>query len=106
MGVDYSGNFGIGFKVLIPELEEDHEYYDDVLGYLESLLENTEFNCFEVGEGSYTGEEDDIFVCLDVPFMHGKFNEVRASELKTFLELHNLITKGAQIDSVGGLNVW
>jgi hypothetical protein len=46
MGVDYSGNFGIGFKVLIPELEEGHEYYDDVLGYLESLLENTEFNYF------------------------------------------------------------
>jgi hypothetical protein len=106
MGVDYSGNFGIGFQVQIPELEEDHEYYEDELGYLDSLLGDTEFNYFEVGEGSYTGDANDVFVCLDVPFIHGKFNEARASELKTFLELHNLITKGAQIDSVGGLNVW
>jgi hypothetical protein len=33
-------------------------------------------------------------------------NSMKELELKTFLELHNLITKGAQIDSVGGLNVW
>ena len=106
MGVDYSGNFGIGFQVLIPKLEEDHEYYDDDLGYLEHLLEDKEFNYFEVGEGSYTGNTNDIFVCLCVPFIDGKFNYVKAAELKEFLTLHDLISKDDQIDSVGGLNVW
>jgi hypothetical protein len=106
MGVDYSGNFGVGFQVYIPELEEEHEYYDDDLAYVEFLLEDKEFYYFEVGEGSYTGEKNDIFVCLDVAFIDGKFNNLRAAELKEFLILHDLILKDTEIDSVGGLNVW
>jgi hypothetical protein len=106
MGLDYTGNFGVGFQVYIPELEEEHEYYDDEIGYLEYLLAATDFNYFQVGAESYSGEPNQIFVCLDNPFVEGKFNELKSIELKEFLDLYSILTDVDDIQSVGGLRVW
>jgi hypothetical protein len=45
MGVDYSGNYGIGIQVYTPD--------------------------FEIGEGNYTGDNDDIYIVIDNPFEDG-----------------------------------
>ena len=106
MSVDYTGNFGVGFQVYIPELEEEHEYYEDETGYLEYLVAATDFHCFQVGSEMYSGESNLNYVCLNNPFVKGKFNELKAIELKYFLDLYNIATDVDFIQSVGGLKVW
>jgi hypothetical protein len=54
MGVDYSGHFGIGFKVELPELPEDHEFYEDERSWLDEIIEN-KFDWFECGDSMYSG---------------------------------------------------
>ena len=64
MGVDYTGNYGIGVKVIKKEFTEDSEYYEDFNTYLDDVLENTNYYYFEVGEGSYTGEDNYFYICI------------------------------------------
>lgn len=105
MGVDYTGNYGIGVQVYLPDFEEDHEWYDDRLGYLEDVLENAPYSYFEVGEGNYTGEDDDIYICIDKPFENGYDITEKVNSLLEFLENTELTVIG-KVDEVGGLRIW
>ena len=105
MSVDYTGSFGVGFQVYIPELDEDYEYYEDEVGYLEYLVSATDFHYFQVGDESYSGKPNLNFVCLNNPFVKGKFNELKSIELKEFLDLYNIVTDVEFIQEVGGLRV-
>ena len=106
MGVDYSGNYGIGVKVIIPTIEDENdEWFEDELGYLDSLLQETDYYYFQVGESSYTGGEDDTYVCLDKPFEDGYDITNKVNQLIEFLQSTNLEVVG-KVDEVGGLRVW
>lgn len=105
MGVDYSGHYGLGFQVRLPEFEEDHEFYEDPIGYLDSVCRDTEFSFFEVKEGNYTGNENDYYVIIDNPFSNGLDVTEPANRLKAFLTENNIEFEG-EIDTVGGLEIW
>lgn len=62
MGVDYTGNYGIGVKVIRKEFPEDSDYFEEFNSYLDDMLENTSYYYFEVGD-SYD-EETDFYICI------------------------------------------
>jgi len=104
MGVDYNGNYGIGVKVIRKEFEEGHEYYEDFLTWLDEQLEGWAYEYFEVGEGSYTGEEDDIYVVFKNPFKNGYNLEASVEEMLAFLRIQGIEYVG-KVDVVGGLRI-
>ena len=109
MGVDYTANYGIGVKLESLDFEElnleDIECMDE---YLDELPEpeGIETEYFEVGEGSYTGEDNDYYLCIKSPMNEG------VRELKKKIDLfgnylrRNNIKYVGKVDLVGGLNVW
>ena len=104
MGVDYSGHYGIGFKVLLPELPEDHEFFEDERFWLDDIIEKR-FDWFEVGEGMYTGEDNEIYICIKDPFENGLDITEKTNELISFLNEYNIKFEG-DINEVGGLEVY
>lgn len=106
MGVDYDAHYGLGVKIEFKEFPEDHEYEGDFWGYLDDLFEGTEYDHFQVGDGSYTGTEDDFYVVIDNPFINGFAEaEKKAKDLLLFLDKHEIKYEG-KVDLVGGLRVW
>lgn len=104
MGVDYSGNYGIGFKVALPEFDEDHEYFEDERSWLEEITDD-KFDWFEVGDAMYTGGKNEIYVCIKNPFDEGLDITKKANELISFLNENKIKFEG-EIDQVGGLEVY
>lgn len=105
MGVDYSGHHGIGVKIYTKELEEESEYFEDFLTYLDDIVTEDYFY-FEVGDCNYSGEDNDLYLCIKDPFNGGLelFNK-RVNDLFLFLK-ENEIEHEKQISSVGGLEIW
>ena len=105
MGVDYSGNYGIGVQIIRTEFEEDHEYYDDFLGYLEENICGTDYYYFEVGDGMYSGGENELYICIDNPFGSGYGGlEDKVNRLYSFLGANKIEYVGS-VDVVGGLEI-
>ncbi len=105
MGVSYSANYGIGIQVKRKEFSEEDEYYGDFVWYVDDLLVDTEYDYFEVGDGNYTGKEDEIFICIEEPFEHGFCAaEKEAEKLITFLEKNEIEYIG-KVGLVGGLRI-
>mgnify|MGYP001546892265 FL=1 len=106
MGVDYTGNYGIGVNIYEKEFEEDSDYASDFISYLDDILEDTNYYYFEVGHANYGGDSNDIYVCIDNPFENGYCSlEEKASDLLAFLTKNKIEYEGI-VDVVGGLNVW
>lgn len=104
MGVDYSGHYGIGFKVTLPQLPEDHEFFDDEISWLDEIT-GDKFDYFEVGDNMYTGDGNDLYVCIKNPFDEGLDITKKANELVSFLNENNIKFEG-EINEVGGLEVY
>jgi len=105
MGVDYSGNFGIGVQIKRLEISEDSEYDGDFIWYLDDALEGTDYYYFEVGEAMYVGGENDLYVCINNPFENGYYGlEEKVSVFYSFLAKNGLEAIG-EVDVVGGLEV-
>jgi hypothetical protein len=107
MGVDYTANYGIGVQLVnldFEELELDIETMDEYLDDLPSNEISTYY--FEVGSGSYTGEDNEYYLCFKYSFKDGL--DVLESKLKLFKDYldSNKIEYIGEIDLVGGLNVW
>lgn len=102
MGVDYYANKGIGFMVNHNEFEDNEDF--DIREYLDEVLEGTSYKFFEVGEGAYTGETNEVYVVLS-DFKPIQSLEERAQKLKEFLLALHLISEDAEYDLVGGLEV-
>ena len=109
MGVDYTANYGIGVKLQEVDFEElnleDVECMDD---YLEELPEpegiQTEY--FEVGSGSYTGEDNTYYLCIKHPMKEGvKALKTKVDLFKNYLRRNDIRYFG-DVDCVGGLNIW
>lgn len=111
MGVDYSGHYGIGIGV------ESIDFNDENLSsevtelgcmgeFLDEKLDGEKYGWFEVGEGNYTGEENDFFVEIIEPFAEGLNNlEQKRDELLNHLKEIGVTPKG-EFGAIGGLEVW
>ena len=106
MGVDYSGHYGIGIKIILPEFDEDNEWFGDELSWLDEILENIGYFYFEIGDENITDEKNDLYLCINNPFEDGYCAlEEKADKLMQFL-LENKIEFEGKIDVVGGLEIW
>ena len=99
MGVDYSANFGIGYKVSLSEermINNGFGMY--IANNLDEDLRGTDYNYFETGEGDYTGEDNEHYVTIID-------RKVVIQKLVSQLEnLNNfLVDKGYDIESLGGI---
>jgi hypothetical protein len=101
-GVDYTGNYGIGVRVLKKEFEEESEYCGDFNYYLEEALDSTEYYYFETGSEMYSGGENEIYICISEPFKDGYNIAERALDLYSFLAEKEIEYVG-KVDEVGGL---
>jgi hypothetical protein len=106
MGVDYTGNYGIGVRILTPDLDEDEQYQGDTISWIDDILASTDYSYFEVGSANYSGEENDIYVTIDNPFENGYCGlEEKANNLIQFLQDKGIEFEGT-VDVVGGLEIW
>jgi len=103
MGVDYTGNYGIGVKVIRKEFDENSEYYEDFTTYLDDVLENTNYYYFEVGESMYVGGENDIYVCIS-DLLNDLNIKDRVFAFYKFLQDNEIRFEG-EVNEVGGLLV-
>lgn len=101
MGVDYSANFGVGFRIKA-DIDENDEL--NVIDYLEELIDVSKYNWFEVGDGNYTGKDNDYYVVLDdikpINTLEDRIEELR----EHLLSEHFIIEE--DWDLVGGLEIW
>ncbi|ROH98305.1 hypothetical protein EGI16_21750 [Chryseobacterium sp. G0240] len=114
MGVDYSANFGIGFKIKHPQSNDkfEKEYEGDFIEFfykeIQPLIDEKEdYRSFQVGEGCYDGTENEIYVVVNGNLSEG-WNDVlrKTAFLKTFLWDLDLISLQDEADLVGGLEVY
>ena len=104
MGVDYTANYGIGFRVNEPDEEILEDYDGSFDEYLEDVLPRDKYNYFECGN-SYSGYTEGFYVILKNDKIDFNLSE-RGLELKEFLLMHDLVNDDAELSVVGGLKVW
>lgn len=106
MGVDYTGNYGIGIQIYKKEFDADHEWFEDFEGCLDELIGEKDYYYFEVGSHMYGGDENELYLCIDEPFKNGYCGlEEKVSVLLSFLAENEIEYEGT-VDVVGGLNIW
>jgi len=110
MGVDYTSHYGIGFQIKYIDFESEnkssinteHECLEE---YLDEELDSELFSWFKVGEGSYTGEQDEYYVTINSPFESG-INGLEYKETILRLGLKGLkLEPIGSFGSIGGLEV-
>ena len=108
MGVDYRGNFGIGTQIHGSKIEdlEIESLSEFVYELLEDTKESELYQTFQTGEGNYSGEENEQFICIKDPFRDGiEGLEKKWNQLKTFLD-EKKIDYNPTINAIGGLYVY
>lgn len=114
MGVDYSGNFGIGiqvefnnlFEVIAEECEVDVDDAEEyTLEYLDDLLQGTDYDYFEVGDRFYSGQPNEVFIVIKDVFKDGYDITEKVTNLIKFCE-DNGLTMVGEVDVVGGLEIY
>lgn len=114
MGVDYSGNYGVGvqvefdnlYEVIADEFEVDVDDASDyVLEYLDNLLQGTDYDYFEVGDGNYSGQPNEVYIEIKNIFKDGYDVREKATNLIKFCE-DNGLTMVGEVDVVGGLKIY
>ena len=104
MGVDYKGQYGIGYEVELTSMEdEDGEELSMGDGLDDRLGDG--FEWFQVGSGSYSGRPDRYFVAIVDPFANGLDLTEKKNALDAELERIGLKPIGA-FNAIGGLYVW
>jgi len=104
MGVDYDANYGIGYKVTESDDLPEEELEDGLTEYIYGNVDDA-FEHFEVGEGNYTGEENDNYIVVKDAFKDGLDLTSKKKALDDELKRLKLEPVGEFAD-VGGLNVW
>lgn len=106
MGVDYTGMYGIGYKVSRSTPYNGAEY-DSLLDFIDSVTQGGLFEYFEVGDEAYSGEHNGLYICIPDPeepqLLDGLADQ--AYGLKEFFRKNGIIPEG-EFGVVGGLNVY
>lgn len=108
MGVDYSAEFGIGFKVVPDQEIVEKSYQGDYEEWLEDLLEGTEFLYFRAGD-TYS-EDYTFFITISLPKgdkVNWKGIQKSYESLEKFLIEHEVTYKvNLNNPVIGDLHVW
>ncbi len=104
MGVDYSGNYGIGYQVTGSDEIPDAELEEGLSEYLYNKVGDG-FQHFDVGSGSYTGEENDYYIVVKDAFKDGLDLTAKKKAIDDELKRLKLEPVG-DFGDVGGLSVW
>ena len=108
MGIDYSGNYGVGIR--LKKVKFTKEMIADGLDCMEELAYEIEEKAtvqveyFETGCENYGGDSTKYFICLKTPFKKGVYQQKDSDELVKYLDENNIRYYG-HIDHVGGLYV-
>lgn len=112
MSVEYVANYGIGFQVEINSKEYcsvDGIEIDNSLTaeeYVDIIFENPEsshFCYFSVGKGLWTGEKNEVYICINKPLKEiAQDLQQHENQLLQFIQANGLNTIG-DFGLVGGL---
>jgi hypothetical protein len=102
IGIDYDASFGIGVEVEEIKCGKDVNWFD-MYGYLEELLENTDYKYAEYGDGVYTGGYNTFIITIKDPFKDGYDLTEKVKKMEEFLITNNI--EFDRIKVVGGLYV-
>lgn len=114
MGVDYSGNYGVGvqvefdnlYEVIAEKYEVDVDDASDYIAdHLDELLQGTDYVYFEVGDRMYSGQPNKIFIEINDVFKDGYDITEKVTNLTKFCEDNGLTVVG-EVDVVGGLEIY
>lgn len=108
MGVDYSGHYGIGQQIKVVDFDENEKPrgFEEYLYELFDKKDETKgFSFFKVGEGNYTGKQDDLFIEVDNVFSDGLDLTGKKKLFDEFIKKHNFETIGV-FGLIGGIEVW
>ncbi len=99
MGVDYSANFGIGYKVNVTpnDDETDSEHLEG--------LNMSGLTYFETGQERYGGKSE-FYIVLAEPFKNGLDLSEPKKLIDKFIEDNPSIQKASTFGMVGGILVW
>lgn len=104
MGIDYDANFGLGYQVEPSDEISEEDLEEGLAEYLWGEL-GSDFDHFEVGRGSYSGEEDDCFVVTKEEI--NERSDLQAIKAALDKELERLrVEPVSTFTIVGGLRVW
>lgn len=102
MGVDYSGNYGIGCEVQLINKDEDFDT-SEILELIDDILEDNEnYSYFEVGSEMYGGGNNSVYLIINDPFRDSYDITEKVENLREFCEKNGLLIV-SEIDVVGGL---
>ena len=105
MSVDYTGHFGIGYEIIESDKISDEDIEEGLSEYLHEIDIDKRFSFFQVGSGSYTGEENKHYLIVKNPFSCG----LDLSRMKIILdnEIGRLRLESiGEFKVVGGLEMW
>jgi hypothetical protein len=111
MGVDYTGHYGIGIEVECIDFDDENlssevAELEVMCEFLDTKLDGSKYGWFEVGQGSYTGEQDDCYIKIKEPFADGYAAlEQKKQELLKHIEEIGLKPKG-EFGLIGGMQMW
>lgn len=109
MGVDYSAHYGLGFKIKLIEFDDELTEETEktfTTNLLDEKLDQDNYGWFEVGEDTYGGPENELFVYILEPFKDGLSN-LEFLKTKLVSHLNEIgISPDGEFDLQGGLEVW
>lgn len=107
MGVDYSAEFGIGYKIKVATEVIQEEYDGDTSGYLQDIIENfvDGVTYFETGSEVYGGDENEWYLVIEEPFADGLDLTHIKECLDDIIDSSDL-ERDSEFGVVGGLLVW
>lgn len=102
MGIDYSGNYGIGYKVIESDKIPEHDIENGLSEYIFDNL-GQEYEYFEVGYETYNDKPNDIYIVLKNPFENGL--DLASKKAKLDKEIKRLkLLPDSKFGSFGGLH--
>lgn len=109
MGVDYDAKYGIGYEICPNHDNEcDYEYFD-IESYLDDIVNKysdiLKLTYFQTGEGDYTGDTNEYYLCVKNPFKDGYDLTKIKNKLDKIIRDEGLETVG-KFGLVGGLHVY
>ncbi len=107
------GHYGIGQQIKyvdfknkdeIPKGYEENESFDEFLGNFFEKKFTYGFNYFKIGEGNYTGEQDDYFIEIENVFSNGLNLTKKKKKFDKFIKKHRFKTIG-KFGLIGGVEM-
>lgn len=102
MSVDYSAGAGIGYEITKEITKEStrelikKDWYDEIDEFIRCFFDDSDDNCkvFEVGEGSYTGDDNELFLVTKTEIDKSTDLKEIKKELDSIVEKYGFVVVG------------